>query len=112
MQMKMNHMMNQQRNDYHATPMRQRQSCPEGSCRDHLKQIRALDFAIQETVLYLDADPENKQALEYYHQLLAQRKDVMEHYQKHCGPLSMYGNESRDSWDWVCGPWPWEPEAN
>ena len=30
----------------------------------------------------------------------------------YCGPMTMYGNVSRDSWDWVKGPWPWEPDAN
>ena len=74
--------------------------------------LRALDFAIQETVLYLDAYPENPQALEYYHQLLEQRNQTMAAYEKKCGPLNMYGNASRTSWDWVEGPWPWEPEAN
>ena len=74
--------------------------------------LRALDFAIQETVLFLDAYPENKQALAYYHQLVEQRGQVMAAYQKKCGPVTMYGNVSRNSWDWVTGPWPWEPEAN
>ncbi len=104
--------MNRQRND---DQMNQRQAQQPGngwSCREKLQQIRALDFAIQETVLYLDAYPENRQALEYYHQLLEQRKEVMALYQKSCGPLSMYGNTSRESWDWVSGPWPWEPDAN
>lgn len=82
------------------------------NCRDEMKMLRALDFAIQETVLFLDAYPENKQALAYYHQLVEQRGQVMAAYQKKCGPVTMYGNVSRNSWDWVTGPWPWEPEAN
>jgi hypothetical protein len=28
------------------------------SCREKMKQLQALDFAIQETVLYLDAYPD------------------------------------------------------
>lgn len=83
-----------------------------GGCANELKMLRALDFAIQETVLYLDAYPENKQALEYYHQLLAQRQTVIHSYEKNCGPITMYGNNSKTSWDWVKAPWPWEPEAN
>ena len=77
-----------------------------------LKKLRALDFAVQETVLYLNAYPENSQALDYYHQLLEQRKQLLSAYEKSCGPLTMYGNVSRNSWDWVKGPWPWEPDAN
>ena len=82
------------------------------NCCEEMKMIRALDFALQETVLYLDAYPDCKQALEYYHHLLEQRTMVMASYEKKCGPLTMYGNVSHNSWDWVMGPWPWEPEAN
>jgi len=111
--MRWNEAMNQQRNYDQSRPMHGRQSNGvEMSCREQLKRIRALDFAIQETVLYLDAYPENRQALEYYHQLMEQRRESMALYQKKCGPLSMYGNTSHESWDWVAGPWPWEPEAN
>ena len=80
-------------------------------CRE-LNQIRAIDFAIQETVLYLDAYPENQQALEYYHKLIEMRERVLSSYERSCGPLTMYGNTSHQSWDWVKGPWPWENDAN
>ena len=89
-----------------------RSSCATGACRERTKMLQALDFAIVETALYLDAYPENRQALEYYHGLLAQREETMEAYEKNCGPVTMYGNRSRTSWDWVEGPWPWEPDAN
>ena len=87
-------------------------NCGKGGCNERLKMLQALDFAIQETVLYLDAYPENQQALEYYHRLLAKRGEVMEAYEKDCAPTTMYGNKSRDSWDWILGPWPWESGAN
>ena len=74
--------------------------------------LRKLDFCIQETVLYLDAYPDCRQALEYYHKLLEQRKEAMETYEAKCGPITQYGNQSRTSWDWTQKPWPWEPEAN
>ena len=80
-------------------------------CKDQKKTLQALDFALVETVLYLDAYPENRQALEYYHRLLTQREAAMESYEKSCGPVTMYGNKSRNSWYWVEGPWPWEPDA-
>lgn len=88
------------------------QNCHRGNCQNDLKMLRAIDFAIQETVLYLDAYPDHKQALHYYHQLIEQRKMLMESYEKNCGPLTMYGNQSHTSWDWVEGPWPWEADAN
>ena len=93
-------------------PINQSQSNAHCNCREEMNQIRAIDFAIQETVLYLDAYPKNAQALAYYHQLVEKRGELMRAYEAKCGPISMYGNTSRTSWDWVEGPWPWEPEAN
>ncbi len=82
------------------------------NCQAAMADLRALDFAIQETVLYLDAYPECGEALEYYHALLEQRKAVSDAYEKSCGPLTAWGNRSRTSWDWVKAPWPWELDAN
>ena len=85
---------------------------PSNRCREQLQALRALDFAIQDTVLYLDAYPDHPEALAFYHALLAEREKVMRAYQKGCGVQTIYGNESHTSWDWVKGPWPWESDAN
>lgn len=91
--------------------MKQRQ--PSGrACAAQLELLRALDFAIQETVLYLDAYPECQQALDYYHELIRQRKQAADRYEETCAPLTPYGNRSLSAWDWTLGPWPWEAEAN
>ena len=82
------------------------------SCKAQLEALRALDFAIQETALYLDAYPHHPEALEYYHALIAQREKVAAAYEKDCAPLTIYGNRNRTKWDWVAGPWPWENDAN
>ena len=81
-------------------------------CKEQLDLLRAIDFAIQETVLYLDSYPHSKKALAYYHQLVAQRREIMEYYEGSCGPITMYGNQSQSSWDWISSPWPWEADAN
>ena len=85
---------------------------PNRSCKQAMDTLRALDFAIQETALYLDAYPNHPEALEYYHTLIAQREKVAASYEASCGPLTIYGNRSRNSWDWTQGPWPWEADAN
>ncbi len=82
------------------------------NCRDLMKKLRMLDFAIYDTVLYLDAYPDSGQALECYHRLLEQRGAVLCEYQAKCGPLTMFGNESRSAWQWINMPWPWEYDAN
>jgi len=89
-----------------------RQSGGSCDCQKTMKTLRALDFAIQETVLYLDAYPENRQALEYYHRLMDARRETMELYEKSCGPVTMYGNTDKSRWGWIDSPWPWEAEAN
>ena len=87
-------------------------NCPSHRCREQLQLLRTLDFAIQETALYLDAYPDHPEALSYSHALIAEREKALNAYQKGCGPQTIYANESRTSWDWVKGPWPWESDAN
>ena len=87
----------------------QYESC---SCGDRREALRAIDFALVETALYLDAYPDSSEALGYYHKLLAERKSLMADYTQHCGPLTQYDNASQSSWQWVKTPWPWEHEAN
>lgn len=81
-------------------------------CNARLERLRALDFSIQETVLYLDAYPEHAEALQYYHALLEERAILLAEYENNCGPQTIYGNQSQTSWDWVKAPWPWEIDAN
>jgi len=87
-------------------------SCGCGDGCDALKKkLRELDFAIVETVLYLDAYPECKSALEYYCKLKEERKSVAEAVNEKCGPITARDNCCA-SWDWVKTPWPWEYDAN
>lgn len=75
-----------------------------------LRRLQAVDFALQDTVLYLDAYPDDKEALDYYHSLLGTRAGILASLPKNL-PLSAYDNTG-NSWDWAKGPWPWEFEAN
>ena len=82
------------------------------SCKALLEKLRLIDFSLYEVVLYLDAHPNCCEALEMYHKLLGQRKEVLDRYEAACGPLTVGGNRSHTSWDWFKGPFPWEYEAN
>lgn len=75
-----------------------------------MHQLQQLDFAIQETVLYLDAYPHCAAALKHYHQLVCEREALVKQYEHQYGPLIARGNVSEDRWDWVDAPWPWHPE--
>lgn len=89
--------------------------CEHGTQVDRerlLQQIRTVDFALYEVVLYLDAYPHAQEALDTYHKLLCRRKDLYEQYERTYGPVTVTGNSSHNSWDWIEKPFPWEPSAN
>lgn len=77
-----------------------------------LKKIQEMDFALYETVLYLDGHPKNKKALEYYRSHREALKALREEYARRFGPLTVYDNYDNDNWQWVEKPWPWEKEGN
>ena len=83
-----------------------------GNCDAMMKKLRAIDFAIVDVNLYLDAYPSSCSALEYYHKLLAERRRLAEAINAQCGPLTARDNVSTDCWKWTNGPWPWQSDAN
>ena len=89
------------------------QSCARNAVMNRhklLAGIRKLDFAILETVEFLDTHPNNLKALKYYGKLRTERDELVREYEENVGPLTMYGNKSDNEWKWVEGPWPWEGE--
>ncbi len=94
-------MQNAQMNRGNASGIRQRL----------MNKIRKYDFAIVETALFLDTHPNNQKAISYYSKLIDERKEVVAEFEKNVGPITMYGNESNNKWDWVTGPWPWEGDC-
>ena len=77
-------------------------------CQHLLARIQAVDFALYELVLYLDVYPQSCDALETYHKLKEQHEELCREYEKVCGPLTAFGNESHTTWDWMSHPAPWE----
>ncbi len=73
-----------------------------------LRKIMEVDFALNETVLYLDTHPDCKRALALYHEYAEKSKELKTCYNENYGPLSPDDNVSKTSWDWICAPWPWE----
>lgn len=78
---------------------------------DLLRTVQELGFAIYDTVLFLDTHPDNQIALDYYHAHLPLFEAAVREYEENCGPLTIHGVNSCDSWTWVETPWPWEMEA-
>lgn len=95
------------------TPRAEMAPQPSTPCRALMRRLQALDFAIVDTVLYLDAYPHSEEALAYYHKLLAEREEIVRRLaDSHRRPTTYMDNTSKDSWNWTEGPWPWDPRAN
>ena len=77
-----------------------------------LRRIQAEDFALYETVLYLDGHPNCRRALAFYNKHRDIVKALREEFESKYGPLNIYGNTSDCDWHWGNKPWPWEKEAN
>lgn len=89
------------------------QNGAQQSCDALSARLQMVDFAIVETVLYLDAYPTNKKALEFYARLVAERAALADALHTQCGkPTTAWDNKNPNAWDWIKGPWPWQTEAN
>lgn len=72
------------------------------------KMIQTYSFVLYETVLYLDTHPDCRQALRHYEKYRDKLTEAMRMYEENYGPITIMGNHSCDSWDWVKEPFPWE----
>ncbi len=74
-----------------------------------LKQIMALDFAINDLSLYLDTHPDCKVSLEKHSEYVKKYNELVSIYESKFGPLTLYTEQN--TWEWIDGPWPWERRA-
>ena len=90
------------------------QACAvKNDCKKLKEQLQIIDFSIIDTVLYLNAYPDCKEALKYYHKLKGERKMIMDTLAESCNtPVTNFDNYSEDRWTWIDSPWPWEIAAN
>ncbi len=72
------------------------------------KLIENYSFVIYETALYLDGHPNCRRALAHYAKYRAKLLEAAHLYEEKYGPLTMYGQNGCDVWQWVKAPWPWE----
>ena len=75
-----------------------------------LWKLQYMDFAIHETVLYLDGHPDNEKAMAYYKKALAERNEYAARFTDKFGPITSK-DVTGDTWKWIDSPWPWEKEA-
>lgn len=75
-----------------------------------LELINSINFAIYDTVLFLDTHPKNQDALAYYNQYVNLSKQAVSEYTRYFGPLTIYDVKECNEWPWINRPWPWEME--
>ena len=78
-----------------------------GSWNSLMKRLNEASFAVDDAGLYLDTHPNDKDAIRYFQNALAQRKNAMDAYESQYGPLFI-DDSSGGCWNWVTEKWPWE----
>lgn len=82
-------------------------SCNNNMSKNELlNQIMALNFAVNDLVLYLDVHPTDSKAICLHNEYSKKVVLLTEEYQRLYGPLTV--NFTSDTWDWIDEPWPWE----
>ena len=73
-----------------------------------LKTVQAYSFMVYDTLLYLDAYPNSKEALMNYNKYKKLEARAKMEYEVKYGPIT--APTECDSWQWTNGPWPWQAE--
>lgn len=76
-----------------------------------MEKLQTADFALFDTVLYLDTHPTDQCALNYYDKIKQISNSIREEYVSKFGPLNNNDVESNNMFSWVNNPWPWEVDA-
>lgn len=87
-------------------------SCQNNRSRESLlSEIMALNFAINDLVLYLDTHPSDRCAMEKHSEYTEKVMELIKEYQKLYGPLTVNFTSEGNCWEWSEEPWPWERGA-
>lgn len=76
-----------------------------------MKKIYETGFALNDTTLYLDTHPCDKEALKYYSMMQKAYKQAHWEYTSLYGPLRAEDVKAEKYWTWGESPWPWEVGA-
>ena len=74
-----------------------------------IRTVARYAFALTDTGLYLDAYPNDADAVEYYIEMKKARDAAVADYEAKYGPLTADAAAfAGEPWRWTEGPWPWQ----
>ena len=86
--------------------------CQNTSRESLLHEIMALNFAVNDLVLYLDTHPTDCDAIKMHNKYAQEVINLTEEYQNLYGPLTVnFTSNNENCWQWSENPWPWERGA-
>ena len=74
-------------------------------------ELMAIDFVVDELELYLDTHSQDAEAFMMYQSFLALSAEAHTRYTALFGPLRQTDQKDKDSYTWLCDPWPWDYAA-
>lgn len=73
-----------------------------------LEQIQIYSFAAHDLNLYLDLNPNDKEALALFYKYKRECIKLTNEYENRYGPINLEDNNLKESpWAWINEPWPW-----
>lgn len=75
-----------------------------------MRELSATRLAAHDARLFLNNQPNNRAALEYFHIQNNAANQMEQEYVARYGPLTAHQVASTDRWTWIDSPWPWEME--
>ena len=74
-----------------------------------IRNVSRYAFALIDTNLYLDAYPEDQDAIAYYLEMKKAHQAAVADYEQKFGPLTAQNAAvAGENWSWTDGPWPWQ----
>lgn len=75
-----------------------------------LREIMQLNFAIIETVLYLNTHPRDQAVLNLHNEFARRYMKLINEYQEEYSPLYANYPNADYPWQYIDEPWPWQIE--
>ncbi len=78
------------------------------------RRIDAIDFAIYESVLFLDTHPTDHRAMTAFENYKRRRAELIREYESKFGPYIKQVDDVTPgkTWAWIKQPWPWENKGD